>query len=149
MRRESPTRHWHAIGDMMLEAEELLPSDKSEVERLHKEMGFDYVMPDLDSPLFVIKRVLRDEQGRILGAAGLRLQAETYLWLDSKAPVAVRYKVVAALSFSVFQAAWRVGIDCLVAWLPPGLPDSFKRLLTRFGWSADRAGWQSWTKFIE
>jgi hypothetical protein len=130
-----------------VETSDLLSTDFSKVEAMHKEMGFDYKMPDLSSPLFVLKHAVIDD-GKLVGAAALRVQAEAYLWLDTSQPVSVRYRVVLALSKSLAEAAWRVGIDCVVAWLPPGLPRSFQKLLRKLGWLPDREGWQSWTKPI-
>lgn len=111
-------------------------------------MGFDYRMPDLADPLFVLKHGV-EQDGALVGAAGLRLQAEAYLWLDPTASVALRYRVVLALSRSLAEAAWRVGLDCAIAYLPPGLPRSFTRLLSKLGWSRDRAGWEPWSKPIK
>ena len=131
-----------------MESRDLDDADFSVVAEMHAKMGLDYKMPDLASPLFVLKHGVHDDNGQLVGAAALRVQAETYLWLDPSASVAVRYRVVLALSRSLAEAAWRVGIDCVVAYLPPGLPRSFQRLLTKLGWSRDRAGWQSWSKPI-
>lgn len=126
----------------------LAPGDFDAVRRLHEKSGFDYIMPDLASPLFVVKYAAKDPEGRVLGAAGLRVQAETYLWLDPDLPVRVRYRVVLQLSRVVTAEAWRVGLDCLAAWLPPSLPRSFRRLLVKLGWGRDRDGWDSWSKEI-
>lgn len=130
-----------------METRPLGPADHAAIEGLHDTAGLDYRMPDLNSPLFVLKHGAY-ENGRLVGAAGLRIQAEAYLWLDPQAPVELRYEVVLALSRSLAEAAWRVGLDCVVAWLPPGLPQKFKNLLVKLGWSPDRDGWQSWTKEI-
>lgn len=122
--------------------------DKAQIEALHKKMGFDYKMPDLDSPLFVTKKVIKEGE-RVLGAAGLRLEAEAYLWLDPSLPIGVRYKLVHALAFALAREAWRVGLDCVVAYLPPGLPRSFQKLITKLGFSRLREGWEPWGKSIE
>ena len=124
-------------------------SDQSDIAALHAKMGFDYKMPDLDSPLFVAKEVIRDARGQVLGAAALKLEAEAYLWLDPSLPISVRYKVVHALAFRLAREAWRVGLDCVVAYLPPGLPSSFKKLLTKLGWTPSRPGWEPWGKEIK
>jgi len=133
-----------------MKIEDMTPWDVADVERLHNRSGFDYVLPDLSSPLFVVKQVVRDDEGRIVAACGLRLQAETYLWVDNDIPNDVRSKAVVDLSRSIVAAAWRVGLDCLVAWLPPGLPKSFHNFLVkRLGWKPDRKGWHTWSLPVE
>lgn len=131
-----------------MQSRPLSEDDLELLQHLHTSSGFDYQLPDLRSPLFVAKRGVY-ERGRLVGAGGLRLQAEAYLWLDPALPVRVRYQVVLLLSRSLAEAAWRVGVDFVVAALPPGLPSSFKRLLTRLGWSRDRDGWEHWSKPIK
>lgn len=126
---------------------ELQPGDKEAIEQIHDAMGFDYKMPDLDAPQFVAKQVVK-KGDRVLGAAGLRLQAEAYLWLDPSLSVGVRYKVVHALAFALAREAWRVGLDCVVAYIPPGLPATFKKLLNKLGWTPSRSGWEPWGKEI-
>jgi len=133
-----------------MQPEDMTPFDREQVRALHEKMGFDYRMPDLESPLFLVKQVVRDERGRVIAACGLRLQAETYLWLDTQLPIEVRCKVVRDLARSVVSEAWRAGLDCLVAWLPPGLPATFRNFLTkRLGWQPVRKGWESWTLPVE
>lgn len=129
-------------------AEKMQVKDHEAVRRLHDEMGFDYKMPDLASPLFPIKRLVRDKHGHVIGAAGLRLQAETYLWLDTRLSPVVRWKVISTLSHALFEAAWRVGLDSLVAYLPPGIPKSFHKALSWLGFSPAREGWQPFSKDI-
>ena len=123
-------------------------ADHATVRELHERMGHDYAFPDLSNSLVVVKQGVVDERGKLVGAAILRLQAETYLWLDMSLPVDVRYGVVLALFRAVVREAWALGIDSLVAYLPPNLPKTFKNLLTKLGWASIRAGWESWTKDI-
>lgn len=125
----------------------LKPSDYSQVAKFHSDMGFDYKL-DLESPLFVIKHGVYDENGRLLGAGALRLQAEAYLWLDTSLSNRVRLELVYALSRSLAVEAWRAGLDCVVAYLPPNIPKSFKRLLKRLNWLPDRDGWQNWSRYL-
>lgn len=131
-----------------MQPQPLSASDFSQVEKFHKKMGFDYRMPDLSSPLFVVKHGVYDENGQLLGAAAVRLQAEAYLWVDTNLPNRVRLELIYALSRSLAVETWRAGLDCVVAYLPPNLPKSFKQLLKRLGWLPDREGWQNWSRFL-
>lgn len=128
----------------------LTPLDISqlpEVKAIHEASGFDYQMPDLTSPLFVVTLAAVDDSGKLLGAGALKLQAETYLWLDKNQSTRVRLEVVLSLGKALAAAAWRVGLDCMVAYLPPSLPKSFKRVLSFLGWNAARS-WEPWYKDI-
>lgn len=130
-----------------MQVKKLASSDFVAVERLHEKSAFDYKMPDLSSSLFKTKQGIW-QGDRLIGAAALRLQAETYLWLDPDLPVRVRYKVIVALSEAIVSVAWRMGLDCLSAWLPPGLPPSFHKFLKKLGWLPDRHGWEPWSNII-
>ena len=129
-----------------MRAYRLKESDYAEVEAIHERTGFDYKMPNLGT--FYIKRGVR-VNGKLVGAYGLKLQAETYLWLDPRASVATRYRVVLELSRSLCSVAYRTGIDCLVAYLPPDLPRPFVKLMQKLGWSRDREGWHSYSRSVE
>ena len=131
-----------------MQPQNLQPSDYDAVRALHDRAGFDYKFPDLTSPLFIVKHGVYDENGQLLGAAAVRLQAEAYLWIDIALPNRVRLELIYALSRSLAVETWRAGLDCVVAYLPPNLPKSFKRLLKRLGWLPDREGWQNWSRFL-
>jgi hypothetical protein len=126
----------------------LTSSDFAAVADIHRRLGFDYKFPDLGNPLFIVKHGIYDEQGRLLGAGALRVQTEAYLWLDPALSNVVRFKLICALSRSLAVDAWRAGLDCAVAYLPPALPPAFLKLLARLGWSKARDGWQAWSKDI-
>ena len=70
---------------------EYTPADLDALRQMHAAQGFGYPFPDLDSPMFVSKLVLEDDERaagkrmvpreasrRIMMAAFLRLTAETY-----------------------------------------------------------------------
>lgn len=122
--------------------------EQLEVARIHAQMGYDYKMPNLASPLFVALRAAKNKQGHIVGAAGLRLQAEAYLWLDPSAGVAEKLRAMLELHRELLIDALALGVDCVVAYLPPKLPRSFRFLLQKLGWSRDRSGWKSWSRQI-
>ena len=55
---------------------DLKPTDCEELAKIHAKMGMDYEMPDLNSPLFLVKKVVTDENGKVIGASVVRLEAE-------------------------------------------------------------------------
>ena len=61
------------------------PKDLQALKAMHAAQGFDYPFPDLDDPIFLSKLVVEDDQGRAVMASLLRLTAEAYLLLDSRA----------------------------------------------------------------
>ncbi len=140
---------------------------------IHAAQGFDYALPDLRNPLFVTKLVLTDNcaappfraapaffegipvqqdarlkpgatQQKILGAALLRLTAEAYLLLDSRAGTPrERWHWLLALHEAARRDAWRRGLEDVHAWLPPPIVRKFGRRLERLGWRRD----DSWTPY--
>lgn len=126
----------------------LTDTDIPTVTALHTQNGYDYKMPDLTSPLFPVK-LLDLENGRVVAACALKLQVETYLWVDPAASTKVRLRAIMELSKAVYGEAWKLGLDCMVAWLPPGLPPAFVRVLHKIGWARDRDSWHSWSKEVK
>ena len=113
-------------------------SDLSQLKGIHASQGFDYPFPDLDNPLFVTKLVLTDGDEKILGAALLRLTAETYLLLDPKAgPPRERWQSLLTLHTATHRDAWQRGLEDVHAWLPPRIAKKFGRRLQRLGWIRD------------
>lgn len=147
--QDNSRQQFHQQSPSDLVVSHLDPSDYESVRLLHEKSAIDYKFPDLTSPLVTVRQVVRDKDGRILGAAALRLQAETFLWLDKDLPRKVRLRVVLALSRSMAVEAWRVGLDCVVACLPPGLPRSFLNTLETLGWKPTRDKWQHFVKELD
>jgi hypothetical protein len=138
-------------------------SDLAQLRAIHASQNFDYAFPDLSNPLFVTKLVLSeaDENRRqhigatansnekIIGAALLRLTAETYLLLDpiSGSP-RERWQSLLALHAATQSDAWRRGLEDVHAWLPPPIAQKFGRRLQRLGWIRDDA-WTPYCKRLE
>ena len=119
------------------------------IEKLHHAMGFDYKLPNLCEPLFVVKLAQVDTNDKLIAASVLKLQSECYLWIDPTASLRVRLRAIMELSKAVYAEAFRVGLDCMVAYLPPGLPPAFRRVLNRIGWSQARTGWDAWSSEVK
>lgn len=122
------------------------PEDFEEVKRLHAEMGLDYKMPDLGSPLFIVTKValLND---KIVAIGTVRLEAELYLWIDHKVGEPdQRWGAIQALNQTVMDAAWTKGLDNAVCWVPEEVEKSFQKRLTAMGFSRDRDGWHSYSR---
>ena len=126
------------------------PSDLEAVKRIHERTGIDYTFPDINSPLFLVTKVIEDDSGVIRACGGAYIQVELYLWLDPSdwADAADKLAVIHALDGSVLHDCYLRGIDCAVLWLPPGM-ERFGERLTDMGFTKDRAGWCSYSKRLD
>jgi hypothetical protein len=158
-----------------MQIREYQESDLAALRAIHGTQGFGYAFPDLSNPLFVTKLILCEEGGeegneetltgddplpinggssapgsasqkKILGAAFLRLTAEAYLLLDSKAGTPrQRWQWLLALHEATRRDAWQRGLEDVHAWLPPPVALKFGRRLKRLGWNRDDA----WTPYCK
>jgi hypothetical protein len=85
-------------------------------------------------------------QGKIIGAALLRLTAEAYLFLDPNAGTPrERWQWLLALHAAAERDAWQRGLEDVHAWLPPPIAKKFGRRLERLGWLRD----DTWTPYCK
>lgn len=109
-------------------------------------MGLDYKLPDLSSPLFIIREVAEHE-GQIIAAGVVRLEAELYVWVDREVGTPKdRWEAVKQLNETAMSKAyWEKGLDNAVLWCPPEIEKSFGKRLKALGFTPDR-GWRSWSR---
>lgn len=122
--------------------------DLAELQKIHATQDFPYAFPDLANPLFITKIVLTDgdDNGKILGAALLRLTAEAYLLLDpSLGTPRQRWQSLLALHEAARAEAWHRGLEDVHAWLPPAIAKKFGRRLASLGWLRD----DFWTPYCK
>lgn len=122
------------------------PEDAQEIERIHGQMGMDYKLPDLENPLFLVRKVAEDENGHVTAVCYLRLEAETYLWLDPLLDPRKKMETMLTLQPEVLRAGWEQGLNNIVAWIPEAMERKFQRRLHELGWHKDRVGWHSWSR---
>jgi len=118
--------------------------DCGSIKALHEAMGMTYKFPDLTTPLFPLNRCIENENSCIVGAAALKLTAESFIWIDPKLLDRKKIAVVALLDRTMEREASELGLEQVSAWIPPEVEQRFAKLLTRLGWI--RSPWQSWTK---
>jgi hypothetical protein len=124
---------------------EYTPADFEAVKRLHQEMAHDYKLPDLTSPLFLVRKVA-ELDGKVVAVGALMMQVETYMWVDHEVgDPEDRWAAVQAMNDAGMEDAWFQGIDCAVLWCPPDLEKSFGKRLEALGFKRDRE-WHSWSR---
>lgn len=123
-----------------------LPEDFPAIEAIHKAMGMDYRIPELDHPLFFVRKVSVDESGKVTGACFLRLTAETYLWLAQDLNPQQKMSTMVNLQQVVVSEAYSKGIDDIDARIPTTIETIFKKGLKRLGWTRCRDGWHPWAR---
>jgi hypothetical protein len=119
--------------------------DYESLKEIHNESRMDYEFPDLSDPLFIVKKVVLDE-GKIVAACVLRLEAETYL-MTSGTP---RNKVneIMALNPEIENEAWMKGLSNLKATMPEWMSNKFSKKLNKLGWIPAKEGWKSWYRLL-
>jgi|ERR1700690_270609 len=126
------------------------PRDFEDIKRIHDQGGIDYKVPDIGSPLFIVKKVMTIDD-HVVCAVLWRIEAETYLLLDKGDWGDAEQKMLAlkALQIEGLHDLWTRGIDNCVAWIPQDIESYFSKRLTQLGWSPDREGWRSWSRNTE
>jgi hypothetical protein len=111
------------------------PKDIDSIISLHKTQGFAYPVPDLTSPLFLVKKV-REVDGRVVAACFLRITAETFL-VTTGSPVE-KARAVVELQPEVLREAYEKGLSDIVCVVPPEIAESFAPALEKMGWEKTR-----------
>lgn len=117
------------------------PEDRGELEQIHRQLGIDYQFPNLENPLFFVRKVL-ETNGRVHAALVLKVCAETYLLLGEGKPQD-RFLAMKLLQDSVLAEAYSKGLDEIHAAIPE---IGFDKRLAQLGWEKDRPGWNLWTR---
>lgn len=121
-------------------------ADLEQLKEILVRSGFPYSFPELCEWQFNPKLIVEDDAGRIAMGAGLRLTSEAYLWVDSKVGTpAERWQWLKELHEGIRVEAKRIGYSDVHAFLPPGLPEAFRRRLRSLGWVPEEfeAWWRS------
>ena len=126
------------------------PSDFERVKQIHEATSLDYRFPDLNSALFIVKKVLVVD-GIVRQCVGAYVQIEAYLFSDPSEWGTPEEKLegIKALNDEGMREAWLAGVDCCVIWLPPGMERFGQRLVEDLHFSQDRPGWVTYSRSTE
>lgn len=113
---------------------------------IHARVDMDYKLPELDNPLFFVRKVKIDDTGKVRAACFLKLQAETYLWLDPELSAQEKMRAMLELQPAVLSEAYSKGIDTIEARIPETVERRFLKRLVKLGWVRNRPGWFPWSK---
>ena len=111
------------------------PEDAAVVKEIHKSQGFDYAVPDLSNPLFLVKKV-RVVDGRVVACMFLRVTAETFLVCEGSSES--KGRAILELQPEVLREAFDKGLSDVICVIPPEISESFAPILERMGWQRDR-----------
>lgn len=117
------------------------PSDRKALEEIHKARAIDYIFPDLEHPLFFVKKVA-EVNGHVQGALVLKGCAETMLLLEKGKPQDT-FTAMRELQEVVLREAYAKGLDEIHAAVPS---IGFDKRLKQLGWSPDRPDFHLWTR---
>lgn len=124
----------------------LQTADLDGVKRLHDKMKTGYSFPDIKGPLFAIKGVVKDENGKIIAAAAVKITSEAFLWLDLGKKEAEKVMAILALTNKLSADAKKIGLDEVTCWIPPQVEGRFAKFLSKLGFQ--RSPWSSWSLLL-
>ena len=122
------------------------PADFGDIDRLHQSSGNDFRLPDLSSPLCIVRKVVTDDSGKIIAAGFLRISAEGIFTMDPSLPVREKMAVMQALHSPVLTDAYNLGLDEVTSSVHIDVEKRFSKRLKQFGWTPDRDGFRSWNR---
>ena len=118
------------------------PSDLERLKEIHTQAGYDYLFPDLSSPLF-LNRIISVNGAKILAAGLHRICYETFALVDPNARPQEKCAALRELNEELSTRAYWQGLDMTHASIPP---IGFDRRLRELGWNPDREGWRLWSQ---
>lgn len=125
------------------------PSDLEYIQRIHKQNGLDFVLPNVNR--FPVHKVLEIE-GTVRATYGMRVVLESNLWLDKTEWTDAEGKWLATkcLDKEAIDSARQMGFDAVQCFLPPGYESFGRRICGKdgLGFSPDRPGWSGYGKII-
>jgi hypothetical protein len=89
-------------------------------------------------------KTIVEQDGEIIAAGALKVQAEAYLWVKPGANPAAKWDAIRLMQREVMQQALRMGLEHVVAYVPQCVGRFFARRMKMLRWSQQRDGWAPW-----
>lgn len=115
--------------------------DTGKVKEIHDAMALGYQFPNISSPLFFQKAVA-EENGKISGAAAIRLIGEAFLWLADGSKIR-KGRVLSSIYPIIGGKAKENGLEDVSAWIPPQIEPDFSEALHGIGFVP--SPWPCWS----
>ena len=117
--------------------------DVETVKAIHAQMGIDYKFPEnLDFAQVV------EQDGKVIGASGNRLVAETYLWIRPDLDPRDKWTAIRLGQQGMLQWARENGVRELIAAICSNVASKFTRRLQMLKWESHRDGWALWSRRV-
>lgn len=126
-----------------VEIRDIAASELLIIKALHEKMNVGYEFPNLESPLFAIRKAIISPEGKPLAAAALKLTSEAFLWIDPEDSEYVRSANLLRLAYACHERAKALQLEDVSAWVPPSHEAEFAEALGKLGWA--RSPWSSWS----
>jgi hypothetical protein len=130
----------------MITVRDATAEDYPAIQAIHREMGMEYELGAIESPLFLVRKVAVDDAGNVVGACLLRAALETMLLLLPKLNAREKMTAMISMQPEVLADAWSLGLDSVEARIPIEVERRFQKRLCRLGWSRNRDGWHPWSR---
>ena len=121
--------------------------DYQAIEEIHRAMGLDYKMPDLDSRLVMAKEVIEDDD-KVIAGAMLKVYPEAYLWVQPSLSPIEKWDAIRMLQVRLLRDSVGLGFERVVAYVPSIVNCHFAKRLRMLGWKPSRDGWFPWVREV-
>src|SRR5205814_9300169 len=122
--RTNWNKYWYSM---------IIPYDEKYVPRLQAIHNNGFPFPNLDSPLYVIKGIALNDNGRLVGGGFVKLISEAILILDNNASTMERSKALKEFFLIGKAKSEKLGLDSWHVFLSKELNDYGEILKKHFG----------------
>lgn len=121
-------------------------TDEQRIKEMYLSAGLDErCVPDLKSHLYIIKKVVEDNHGKVQMGGFIRATCEPFLVLDHKSQNPNwRWGALRDLTDCIATVARTKGLEQATTWIQPELEASFGKRLEMLGFA--RSPWVSYTR---
>lgn len=115
--------------------------DLDAIRRIHADSKLDYRLPNLESPLFLVKTVV-ERDGKPTTLLAGKIDVECYLMTSGDA--LSRLQDIEAAQSRFLHELWMKGVDSVYCGVPAVVNRHFGKHMERLGWERGRPQWVNW-----